>query len=82
MVATILYVVATLAFVIGGGGLLAEATWTRPVLVGAAILSSAAILLFWEGGMEMAMQKGLLGLLINVALLIALWSGRSFALAN
>ena len=82
MVATILYLVATLAFVVGGGGLFAEATWARPVLVAAAILSSVAILLFWEGGMTMAMQKGLLGLLINVALLLLLWSGRSLAFAN
>lgn len=81
-VATILYVIATLTFVVGGGGVLAQAEWARPVLVGAAILSSAAVVLFWEGGMEMAMQKGLIGLLINVALLILLWSGRSLAFAN
>lgn len=66
----------------GGGGLFARAEWARPVLVGAALLSSAAVILFWEGGTEMAMQKGLIGLLINAALMIALWSGRLPALAN
>jgi len=80
--ATILYAIATLAFVVGGGGVLAEAGWARPVLTAAALLSSATVVLFWEGRIEMAMQKGLLGLLINVALLIALWSGRSLPMAN
>lgn len=81
-VATILYVVATLAFIVGGGGIVVRAAWARPVLVSAALLSAVAIALFWEGGMGMAMQKGLIGLLISVALLIVLWSGRFPALTN
>ena len=32
--------------------------------------------------MEMAMQKGVLELLINGALLVALWNGRLITLAN
>lgn len=71
-----LYVVTTLAFVAGGVGLFSRATWARPLLTGAALLSSALIVAFWEGGLQMSVQKGLIGLSINVVLLVALWSAR------
>lgn len=73
----VLYLAATMAFVSGGIALFAQVSWWRPLLAGAALFSSALILLFWEGGLQMAVQKGLLGLLINVALL-----GGALALQN
>jgi hypothetical protein len=71
-IAGVLYVLAALTFVVGGVGLFIQADWMRPVLIGAAIFSSAVILLFWDGSGEMLVQKGLLGLLINLAILLIL----------
>jgi hypothetical protein len=42
------------------------------VVIGSAALSTAVILLFWDGGLQMLVQKGLIGLLINVGILVAL----------
>lgn len=74
---SILYVVATVAFVGAGIVLLARSDSLRWLLPAAAVLSSVLILLFWEGGLDMWAQKGLLGLLINVVLLVAFWVGGS-----
>lgn len=72
---SILYVVATVAFVGAGVALLARSDWLRWLLPAAALLSSVLILLFWQGGLEMWAQKGLMGLLINVVLVVAFWVG-------
>ena len=62
-------------FVAGGVGFLVETDWWRPVLLGAAVASTAVILVFWQGGLEMAVQKGILGVVINLAIvgLVASW---------
>ena len=70
--ATVLFSIATLSFVIAGAGMLAQADWWSSVLIGAAIASSVTIFLFWDGSFEMLVQKGILGLLINIVLLISL----------
>ncbi len=67
-----LYALATLLFVLGGTGLFLNTTWWRPLLLGAAGFSAALILLFWDGGWAMWVQKGLIGLVINLAVVIAL----------
>lgn len=71
-VATVLYVLATLGFVAGAIGVLAGQAWWRPLVVGSAAFSAAIILVFWDGGLQMIVEKGLAGFLINVALLVAL----------
>jgi hypothetical protein len=70
--ATLLYGLAALGFVIGGIGVFAQQAWWRPLIVGSAAFSAAIILLFWDGGTQMIVEKGLLGFLINVAILVAL----------
>jgi hypothetical protein len=70
--ASVLYVMAALGFVAGGIGVLAQQAWWRPVTVGSAAFSAAIIILFWDGRIQMPVEKGLLGLLINLALLVAL----------
>ena len=70
--ATVLYGLATLGFVIGGIGIFAQQAWWRPLVIGSATFSAAIILLFWDGGLRMLVQKGLIGLLINIVLLVAL----------
>jgi hypothetical protein len=72
LVATILYALATLGFVVGGGGWLAQAGWERTWLIVPAAISALAILLFWDGKSEMLVQKGAIGLLIDVAFLVGM----------
>lgn len=68
-----IYGLSSLGFVAGGVALILQQEWWRPVIIVSALLSSVAILLFWDGRMEMIVQKGLLGLLINLGLLFAFW---------
>ncbi|MGD2078378.1 MAG: hypothetical protein PVH18_08345 [Chloroflexota bacterium] len=65
-----LYVVAALAFVLSGIGIFSNAGWSATALAVSATFSSATILLFWDGETDMLMQKGFIGLLINVLILI------------
>ena len=65
------YTLATLAFIGGGVGILSGAHWWQTVTAGAAILSSVVILLFWDGSTDRVVNKGLLGVLINVIILAA-----------
>jgi hypothetical protein len=67
---TVLYVLATLAFIIAGIGTLTGGAWARPVLIGAAIFSATLMVIFWDGKPTMVVEKGLVGLTINVALLV------------
>jgi hypothetical protein len=70
--AAVFYTLATLVMVVGGIGLMASFTWCRPVLAGAAIVSSVTLLVFWDGSANLIVQKGLVGLVINAILLAAL----------
>jgi hypothetical protein len=70
--AAVLYVLSTLGFVIAGIGLFAGGAWWRPLLIGSAAFSAVVILLFWDGGTQMIVEKGLLGFLINLAILVSL----------
>lgn len=72
--ASVVYVLATGAFVIVGAGILFDASWALSLVRGAAVFSGLMILLFWDGGPQMIVQKGLLGFLIDVGLFTAsLW---------
>ncbi len=68
--ATALYALVTVIFVAGGVGLLAGVRWAQSVLTVAASLSVAIILVFWDGQSRMVVQKGLLGFLISVGVLV------------
>lgn len=67
------------ALVAGGAGLLLRVAWWRPPVVGAAALSAVVILLLWDGTLHSLNDQGLLGLLIDGALLITVlvlrWPG-------
>jgi hypothetical protein len=77
-----LYVLAAIIFAISGIGILIHTEWWRPVLTSAAVFSSAVIILFWDGGLQRIVEKGLLGLFINVMILVALlllkWPSAAF----
>jgi hypothetical protein len=71
--ASALYILATLVLVVSGLGIFVRAEWWRAVLVGSSVFSAVIILLMWDGGLQWIVQKGLIGFLINVVLLIALF---------
>jgi hypothetical protein len=73
MLVTIVYALTTLGFIVAGIGVFANTGWWRIFVASTAIVSSIGILLFWDGSINMIVQKGLLGLLINIALLVGLW---------
>ena len=71
LVAGITCVLAAIGFVVGGAGVLVRQTWWQPVVVGAAALSAVIFALFWNGKLERLDDQGGIGLLIGLALLIA-----------
>ncbi|MCC6615623.1 MAG: hypothetical protein IT320_19285 [Anaerolineae bacterium] len=73
LLATVLYGAATILFVIGGAGILMQASWWPLVVVIAAVFASAIVLLFWDGQLQRLPDKGFIGIVINVALLIVVF---------
>jgi hypothetical protein len=72
VLASSLFVLAAIAFVISGFGIFFRAEWWWQMLVGSALLSSVILLLFWDGGMQRIVQKGLIGFLISISILFIL----------
>ena len=69
--ASITYVLAASGFVAGGIGILLGQAWWNPVVVGSAAFSAAMIVLFWNGKIQRLDDQGLIAILINVAILVA-----------
>jgi fatty acid desaturase len=65
-------VLAAIGFVAGGIGILVGQAWWRPVVVGSAAFSTVIFILFWDGELQKLADKGGIGLLINIAILVAL----------
>jgi hypothetical protein len=63
---------AAIGFVAGGIGIFVMQAWWRPVVVGSATFSAVIFILFWDRQAQMLANKGAIGLLINLAILIAL----------
>ena len=70
--ATALYAIATLGFLAGGLGLIAQQEWWEPFVIAAAAISAVTVVLFWDGGTQMLVQKGLIGLIIDIIILAVL----------
>ena len=75
--ATVLYSLAALGFVLAGIGILFQTGWWQPVLLAVAAFSSVIILIFWDGSRALIVQKGLLGLLINAVVILYVLVNRS-----
>jgi hypothetical protein len=69
-IASIAYVIATIAFIVGGIGLLSRGIWWRPVIAISACFSAATILVFWDGSTKLLVQRGLIGFLLNITIVI------------
>jgi hypothetical protein len=71
MVAAVFLVVAAIGFMAGGSGIFLEQAWWRPIVMGVAAFSAVVFLLFWDGKIQELDDKGGVGLLINLAILVA-----------
>jgi hypothetical protein len=69
-IAVILYILATLGFVVGGVGLLFEQGWFRSLIVSGSVISIVAVLLYWDGLASKLVEKGLIGLLLSIGFLV------------
>jgi hypothetical protein len=69
--ASISLLLAAIGLVVGGIGIFMDQVWWRPVVVGVAAFSSVVYILFWNGRMQNLDGQGVVGLLINVAILLA-----------
>jgi hypothetical protein len=67
--ASVLYALAAVTLVASGAGVLTQAEWVKALLVVSAVFSAVVILIFWDGSTELLVQKGLLGFIINLAIL-------------
>lgn len=72
-VGTVLIVVVMLLFIITAIGLGLRQGWSLNWLAASAILSSLALIAVWDGQLKALTEKGLIGVLINIALLIGLY---------
>lgn len=65
-----LFGVVALGFIISGILYPDKAYWVDSLLLVTAILSSFVLVLFWDGSTKNLVQKGLIGLLINVVIIL------------
>jgi len=82
VLASILLILATIGFVVGGIGIFVSQDWWRPAVVSAAAFSAVIFILLWDGQLQALANRGLIGILINMAILVALlvfrWPGFGF----
>ena len=71
LIASISLILAALGFVAGGMGLALQEPWWRPVIVGSAAFSSLLFFLLWDGKSLALADQGGIGVLIDVAILVA-----------
>ncbi len=71
LLASISCVLAAIGFVTGGTGILVRQAWWSPVIVSSAAFSVVIFILFWDGKMQKLDDKGGIGLLLNIAILVA-----------
>ena len=68
--ATIVLALTALGFVAGGLGLFFRQEWWRPTVVGSAVFSTVIFLLFWDGEFHALDEKGWVGILLNLAIIV------------
>ena len=68
--ASVALVLAALGFVVAGVGVIARQGWWRLVTVVAAVLSTVIYIIFWDGTFQNLPDKGAIGILINIVILV------------
>jgi hypothetical protein len=71
MIAGFLFIISTMLFVIGGITILTNFSGANTILSIAAILSTITLLVFWDGKTDMIVQKGVIGVIINLVIIVA-----------
>jgi len=71
LLASISCILAAIGFVAGGVAIFAGYPWWRSVVACGAVFSAAAYILFWDGRMKKLDDQGGIGLLIDIAILLA-----------
>ena len=71
VVASFSLVVAAIGFAVGGIAILLGQAWWQPLVIGSLIFSSLLYIAMWNGRIERLSDQGVIGLLINLAILIA-----------
>ena len=69
--ASISLILVAIGLIVGGIGILASQAWWRPVVVGATAFSSIVYIFFWNGRMQNLDAQGAVGILIDLAILLA-----------
>jgi len=64
-------ILAAVGFAAGGLGVILDQTWWQPIVVMTALFSSLAYILLWDGTVHRLHDQGWVGVLINIAILIA-----------
>jgi len=70
--ASAFYALAALGLLVSGIALIASAAWWRVVGMVSAVLSGLVIMVFWDGDTRRIVEKGLIGLFINAAIVVVL----------
>jgi hypothetical protein len=69
--ASVALVLVAFGLIVGGAGIFASQAWWRPVLIGAAAFSSIVYIFLWNGRMQNLDAQGVIGILIDIAILVA-----------
>lgn len=69
--ASIALVITAFGFITGGVGILMSLSWELTIILGAAIFSSLVFILFWDGKLHKLDDQGGIGVLINIAIILA-----------
>ena len=67
--AGLLFIIAALLFVISGISIFFQPQWLNTLLMVSSIFSSLLLILFWDGNLAMIVQKGIIGLIINLVII-------------
>ena len=67
--AGILFAIAGLLFITSGISVFFNPQWLKTILLISSVFSSLILVLFWDGSAQMIVQKGLIGLMINLVVI-------------
>ena len=68
--AIFLYLIAAILFTVTGIGYYSGKAWFISIMLISTIISSLTIITFFDGKFELLVQKGLVGLILNMVLLV------------
>lgn len=71
-IANISLILVAFGFVAGGVGIFLKQAWWQPVVISAAVFSTVIYILLWDGVTQSLDNKGGVGILVNLAILVAL----------